>query len=505
LAALEDNTTRLGEVTIKPKKALNPRRLLGMTFLLLIFIGCGLLCTPWARVAGTWPGVMADGSFHFGTCWSIILENFFMSTSASCVTGLTVVDVPNYYTFFGQFVLMWCVQLGGIGLMTLGTLIVSLLLGRLSSSGESQIVMNYGASATTRPHEILWQTIRYVAFFEVIGMIVFTYRYFVGHGYPFLKSLWYGAFHAVTAFCNAGMSLHSDNLIGLSNDVVFCLMITALVISGGIGFLVISNLSHYRFWKRDLRLRGYISLHSRLVLWATFIMLLVGTTLFVLFEWNASLASEDLPSVFESLTQGDFAAAYEAFKMNLLKILKSFYQTASLRTAGFNYVDMTEVSAPANTLSALLMMIGGSPGSMAGGIKTTTIVVLFLVIRAYVKGDSSVQIYQRTIPDTICREAMVLFVFYLLMLFAFFFCLCVTEKAVLEKVGSLGLFYEVSSAFGTVGVSLDATTSLTSFGRLMIALAMFLGRIGPLSIVLMMAGKRPIQRIRYPEESVSVG
>jgi trk system potassium uptake protein TrkH len=389
--------------------------------------------------------------------------------------------------------------------MTLGTLIVSLLLGRLSSSGESQIVMNYGASATTRPNEILFQTLRYVAFFEVVGFVVLSYRYFVGHGYPFLKSLWYGLFHSITAFCNAGMSLHPDNLITMSNDVIYTLVITLLVIVGGIGFLVISNLSHYRFWKRDLRLRGHISLHSRLVLWATFVLLLLGMTLFVLFEWNASLKGPEMPSIVEALLDGNVAEAYATFKVNAMKLFKSFAQTASLRTAGFNYVEMSEVSAPSNTLSILLMMFGGSPGSMAGGIKTTTIVVLILLIRAYVRGDRTVHVHQRTIPDAVCREAMVLFVFYLLVLFIFFFILCTTEKVLMAKVGSLGLFYEVSSAFGTVGTSLNATTSLTPFGRGMISIAMFLGRIGPLSVALMMAGHRHIHRVRYPEESVSVG
>ncbi|MDO4527961.1 MAG: potassium transporter TrkG, partial [bacterium] len=364
----------------------------------------------------------------------------------------------------------------GIGLMTLGTLIVSLLLGRLSSSGESQIVMNYGASATTRPNDILWQTIRYVAFFECVGLLVLSYRYFVGYDYPLLKSLWYGTFHAISAFCNAGISLHSENL-----------------------------LAHYRFWRRDLRLKGQISLHSRLVLWTTLILLIVGTTLFVIFEWNASLATEEMPSVYESLKQGQFSVAFDSLKANFMKILTSFAQTTSFRTAGFNYIDLTEVSTPANTLSIILMLIGASPGSMAGGVKTTTVVVLVLLIRAYVRGDQTVHVHQRTIPDTVCREAMVLFVFYLLMVFVFYFMLSITETLLLQKAGSLGLFYEVSSAFGTVGTSLNATTSLSPIGRVIISLAMFLGRIGPLSIAMMMAGHQRVHRVRYPEESVSVG
>lgn len=505
LSALEDDATPIDLKAIKPSKPLNPRRLLGMTFLLLILFGCLLLCTPWARVDALWPGMHISGEFDWHACWTTVLDNFFMATSASCVTGLTVVDVPSYYTRFGQVVLLCCIQLGGIGLMTLGTLIVSLLLGRLSSSGESQIVMNYGASATTRPNEILWQTIRYVVFFEIVGLIVLSSRYFIGHGYSFLKSIWFGCFHSISAFCNAGISLHSENLIAMNTDVVYMLMITALVISGGIGFLVISNISHYRFWKKDLRLRGHISLHARLVLWTTLVLLVLGTAIFALFEWNVSLAQHEMPSIYQSLCEGEFSVAYETFKVNFMKVLKSLAQTASFRTAGFNYMDLSEVSTPTNALSIILMMIGGSPGSMAGGIKTTTLVVLILVIRAYVRGDQSVHVHQRTIPDTVCREAMVIFVFYILLVFVFYFILSMTEIVLVRNVGSLGLFYEVTSAFGTVGTSLNATGHLSPTGRVMISIAMFLGRIGPLSIAIMMAGHRAVHRVRYPEESVSVG
>lgn len=505
LEALEDEIDSHEVVRPAKKTSFNPRRVLGMTFLVLILSGCALLCTPLARVGGQWPGIV-DGVFQWSACWRTILDNLFMATSASCVTGLAVVDVASYYTDFGHVVLLMCIQFGGIGLMTLGTLIVSLLLGRLSSSSESQIVMNYGASATVRPNEILRQTIRYVAFFEILGTILITSRYFFAHNYPFLKSLWYGFFHSVSAFCNAGLSLHSENMLAIGNDVYYMLTITFLVIVGGIGFLVISNLSHYRFWRRDLRVRGRITLHARLVLWTTLVLLILGTLIFALMEWNASLAADgSSQSLCTLLWHGEFVEAYEAFKINGLKVLKSFAQTASFRTAGFNFVEMDQISAPANVFSIMLMMVGGSPGSMAGGVKTTTVVVLILTIRAYVRGDQAVHIHQRTIPDTICREAMVLFVFYILIVFTFYFVLNLTERLLIGEVGNLGLFYEVTSAFGTVGTSLNASTLLSPIGRFIISFAMFLGRIGPLSIALMMAGRETVHRVRYPEESVSVG
>jgi trk system potassium uptake protein TrkH len=219
------------------------------------------------------------------------------------------------------------------------------------------------------------------------------------------------------------------------------------------------------------------------VLAVTAILLAVPTVLFLIFE-------------------RDFTNEGLGFGHSLLNAI---FDSATARTAGFNSTDTAALSPASKILTVFLMFIGGSPGSTAGGIKTTTIVVLILLIRAYVRGDRTVHVHQRTIPDAVCREAMVLFVFYLLVLFIFFFILCTTEKVLMAKVGSLGLFYEVSSAFGTVGTSLNATTSLTPFGRGMISIAMFLGRIGPLSVALMMAGHRHVHRVRYPEESVSVG
>ena len=175
------------------------------------------------------------------------------------------------------------------------------------------------------------------------------------------------------------------------------------------------------------------------------------------------------------------------------------------RTAGFNLVPMDAISAPANLLSVLLMLIGGSPGSMAGGIKTTTLVVLLLTIRAYIRGAPTVEVHHRTLSNAICREAMVIVFFYLATVFLFYFVLLSTETRLIALRGDFALFYEVSSAVGTVGTTLNATPHLSPIGRLIIALAMFLGRIGPISIVLMMARRHTTHWTRCPEETITVG
>ncbi len=506
LCDLEDDVLANPIIPLQKVKHFNPRRALVWTFLLLIFTGWALLNTPLAQVSGCWSWEVPGQPFAWSTCARALLDNLFMATSASCVTGLTVLNVPTAYTPFGQAVLLLCIQLGGLSLLTLGTLIVSLLLGRVSAGGERQMVMSYGANHDGIAHALLRQTVRYVFTFELLGTGLLFLRYFYHHGYPFSKSLWFALFHAISAFCNSGLSLHEGNLTAMRGDLPYVAIISLLVIFGGIGFVVLSNVFRYRFWQRDLRRRGRISLHARIVLWTTLILLVGGGALFTVFEWNASLAY--LPgetSYWECLRAADWTSLSRLLGQDLERVSIGFAQSAMFRTAGFNFVQMGDITPPANLLSVLLMLIGGSPGSMAGGIKTTTLVVLLLTIRAYIRGNPDVQIHRRTLSGAICREAMVIVFFYLAVVFLFYAILLCTEQALIRQHGDFGLFYEVTSAFGTVGTSLDATGALTPFGRMLISLAMFLGRIGPISLALAMANRGITHHVRYPEETLTVG
>ena len=512
LQAFRDRLRDLEDDDIRPvppmqkTRRFNPRRTLALTFVLLILLGGALLNTPWAQASGLWSWEQPGVAFAWEHCARALLDHFFMATSAACVTGLTVVNASTVYSPFGQAVLLACVQLGGLSLLTLGTLIVTLLLGRVSAGGERQMMMSYGADSSGRAHNLLWQTIRYVFAFELLGTALLFLRYHYHHAYPLGKSLWYALFHAISAFCNAGFSLHEGNLVALRGDLPYAIVISALVIFGGIGFIVLANVFRYRFWHRDLRRRGRISLHSRIVLWTTFILLVGGGVLFTALEWNASLsAGSDAPGLWRALLSADWYGAWQALCVNCERVIIGFAQTAMFRTAGFNLVPMGEITPPANLLSVLLMLIGGSPGSMAGGIKTTTLVVLLLTIRAYIRGNPDVQIHRRTLSGAICREAMVIVFFYLAVVFAFYAVLLCTERQLLLERGDFVLFYEVSSAFGTVGTSLDATGLLSPFGRALISLAMFLGRIGPISLALAMANRGITHHVRYPEETLTVG
>ena len=502
LKFLEDDAT-LPAIPLVKREPFNPRRMLAFTFGVLILIGTALLCTPWAVQSHTWAWLAPDGSFCWSAAWRTVADHFFMATSASCVTGLVLYPISEVYTTFGHGVLLGLIQLGGLGIITLGTFLMSLIMGRLSADGESQVLLTYGASP--KPRQILLKAMRYVFTAELLGGLFLFFRYHWYHGYELGKSAWYAGFHAVSAFCNAGFSLHPNNLQDVRGDGLYMFVIALLVTLGSIGFLVLTNLSQYRFWKRDLRSRGRISLHSRLVLWATFGLILLGGLQFAIFEWNHALGANDGPSAWEFLMEGQWREALHLLAAYASKVCDAFSQTAMYRTAGFNFVDMGETTLPTNFFGILLMLVGGSPGSMAGGLKTTTLIVLFLTMRAMFKGNPEVQIHRRTIPATVCREAMVLIYFYLMVLFALYFVLLLTEKALIAQHGELVLFYEITSAFGTVGSSLNATPHLSQWGRLVICLAMYLGRLGPISVALIMSSRESNRRIRYPEESISVG
>jgi trk system potassium uptake protein TrkH len=505
LRDLADDFTLDIDATRQHKQRFDPRRMMVATFLFLITLGTILLSTPWAQTSGTWAWFNTTSIFSWSAFFHALLNNLFMATSTSCVTGLGVVDITTYYTTFGHVVLLCCIQLGGISLLTLGTLLVTILLGRVPAGGEEQAMINYGAKSISRANSLLGQTIRYIFTLELIGASILFMRHYWVHGYSLGKSAWYATFHAISAFCNAGITLYEQNLIPLREDLIYLTVITTLVILGGIGFLVLANVFHYRPWRLDLRNRGKISLHSRIVLWSSFYFLIGGGLLFTILEWNHSLNFQEIPSFWQSLFNGDWSTSTTALKLITQRVCAGISQAAIFRTAGFNFVEMELITPPSNLLSVFLMLVGGSPGSMAGGIKTTTIVVLILTIRAYLKGSPVVQLHKRTISDTICREAMVIIVYYLVMVFAFYFILLLTEQSVLAKRGDFVLFYEVASAFGTVGVSLNTTPDLSSVGKLLVALAMFIGRIGPISIAFMMARREMVHHIRYPEESITVG
>ncbi len=502
----EDDTQSEICLSQLPKRShFDPRRALVATFLGLILIGSILLCTPWAQTSGLWAWEQPGEPFSFAVAGKHILENIFMATSTACITGLTVVDIATTYSFWGKVIICALIQLGGIGIMTLSTALIYLLLGRLSATNEAGAMLTSGADNANRARALLKQTIAYVFFFEAIGATILFCRYYWTHGYDLMQSVGYALFHAIAAFCNSGVSLHSENLVAMREDTLYIAVIMALVTTGSLGFLVIANLSHFRFWKKDRIKRGVITLHSRIVLWATFWIILISGTLFLAFEWDNLLASENHIAFFDALFNGQWHNVLAGLDECGRKIFGAFAQTTVSRTAGFNLFDLSKATAQTNFSAIFSMIIGGSPGSMAGGIKTTTIVVMFLTMRAMIRGQQDVCVARRTLPASITREAMVIVFFYMFVLFGLFFILLTTEPVILREYGPLALFFEATSALGTVGASVNSTTLLSDFGRIIICIAMFLGRMGPITIALIMTTHLEPPRIRYPEENVTVG
>lgn len=411
----------------------------------------------------------------------------FTATSATCVTGLSVIGIGSELTFFGQLVVLTLIQLGGLGITTFGTFLLVIVGRRLSVQSEFVLMSSYGIDEVNGLRSLLGWTMGLTFLIEGIGAFLLWTRYL--HAPPELNMppgiwppIYYAIFHAVSAFCNAGFSLHRDNLIPFQRDPAYLFVIDLLIVLGGLGFLVLYNLITTKFWRRNLKTRGRVTLHSKIALTATLLLIALGTAAFLYEEWGNTL--KDLPV--------------------LDKIGCSLFQSITPRTAGYNVVDMGQVKETTRFTTNLLMVVGGSPGSAAGGVKTTTMVVLIMTIIAICKNRKEMVIFSRTVPNTIVREALAIFVLALSLVLTAFGLLLVTE-APLKPDDASKLMFETISASATVGLSINLTPSLSTLGRLIIISCMFIGRLGPLAVALLIGAREESQRIRYPEEEIVVG
>lgn len=453
------------------RKAPSPEWIVVRAFAAAILLGTLLLCLPWSSAHGTWTGP---------------LTALFTATSATCVTGLVVVDTGSFFSPFGQVVILLLIQAGGLGIMTLGTFLLILTGRRLDIEDEFVLIDSLGYDRIRGLPSLLRRTVLFTLIFEAAGAVILTHRLQTAHHVPFPAALWSGVFHSVSAFCNAGFSLYSDNLCSLRGDPVILLTIAALLVLGGLGFLVIYDLSCIRFWRRNRLTRGRLSLHTKVVLKTTAILVAGGWILVALLEWHNTLSPLPVRD----------------------KLVASLFHSVTPRTAGFNAVDMALVHPATLFLTMLLMFIGGSPCSTAGGIKTTTLAILSRVTLAMTRGKAAVESHGRTIGDRVVREALSIFILGAVLVLAAFGALLAMEHPPLIVRGtSLAdeLLFETISAFGTVGLSTGITASLSAAGKAVIMLVMFIGRVGPLTLALIV-GRRPArQAIRLPEEELIVG
>ena len=448
-----------------------PEWLAVKAFAAAILIGTLLLSLPAANARGL---------------WTAPLTALFTATSATCVTGLIVVDTGSHFSPFGQSILLALIQLGGLGIMTLGTFLLTLAGRRLRMQDEFVLRDSLGNERVRGLKSLLGRSILFTFLFEAAGTAVLAARLITHYHYAPREALCFGVFHAVSAFCNAGFSLYADSLMRFQGDPVIVLTTSALVILGGLGFIVLFNFSYIKFWRRDLISRERITLHARIVLAASTLLVLWGWAWFLLLEWNHTL--------------DDLGAAD--------KILCALFQSVTPRTAGFNVVD-TAALQPATLFHTMgLMFVGGSPASTAGGIKTTTLVVLVLTVVAMVRGRPETHIARRTIPAPVVREALSIVVLSMACLMVFFSALLLTEsRGLLATTGCRtdDLLFETVSAFATVGLSTGITAGLSAIGKLILVVCMFVGRLGPLTIALIIGTSEYGRVLRYPDEEVIVG
>ncbi len=434
---------------------LTPPRLLAAGFLAAILLGGILLSTPWAT---------RDGS----TDW---LTSFFTATSAVCVTGLVVVDTGTHWTWFGQLVILLMIQVGGLGIMSFATFF-ALLLGKRIQLRQRLILQQ----ALNKPSmEGIVKIFRYLLIFsflvEAAAAVILAVHWAPSLGPA--RALWYGVFHSVSAFNNAGFDLMGgfNSLTGYTTDFLTNMVISGLFIVGGLGFVVIYEIYNYR---RNPRL----SLHSRLVLITTVLLIATGTAVILVSEYNHALR--------ELSPAGKLIAAY--------------FQAVTPRTAGFNTLDLNSLFLSTQLLIMFLMFVGGSPGSTAGGIKTSTFALLWLAIYSILRGKRDTEIFRRRIAPQEVFRALAIALLGLFVVFLVTFLITLTHEASLTAI-----LFEVVSALGTVGLSLGLTTELNTPGKLLIMATMFLGRLGPLTIGYALAYRPKQPDIRYPEGKIMIG
>ena len=406
-----------------------------------------------------------------------LIDAFFMSTSATCVTGLASISLVDDLSIFGQMVLLVLLQVGGLGIMTLSSS-MAVLMGKNLEMRE-QVIMHdvLDTSSSEELLNLVVNVIRYTFAIEFVGAILLTIGFYQ-EGFEIGQSLYYGFYHSISAFCNAGFALWNNNLEDFKFTPLIHFTISFLIIFGGIGFSVLKDVGD--MLKKKQRSLRSLSLHTKIVLVTNTLLLITGT--FYLFF-------------------GEFLHSFQDYSM-WEKFQVAFFQSTTTRTAGFNTVSMMALQPHCIYLMILLMFIGASPGSTGGGVKTSTFAILLYSVKATLQGRQEVEMFERRIPAQTVVKSIAIFII----------CLIVVSIGVLVLVrvepdkSFLSLIFEVVSGFGTVGLSMGITPFLSSIGKLCIISMMYLGRVGPLTLILAVGSRVVLpSNVEYPEGKVLIG
>lgn len=452
------------DILIGASKILNPYRwklstyqILVLGFAGIILGGALLLMTPLAS---------RDGS-NLG-----FIDALFTATSAVCVTGLVVVDTGTYFSVFGQMVVLALIQVGGLGVMTVATL-VAVLSGKKINLKERLLIQE----ATNQLDlagvvRLTLYIIRATLFIELLGGTILAVRWFQDFG---TQGIYFGYWHAVSAFCNAGFDLFGEfrSITGYVNDFTVNSAIAALIVVGGIGFPVVADLWNCRQSHR-------FSLHTKIVLMTTLVLIILGACLIFVAEYSNDKTLGALP------LEG--------------KVLASGFQSITTRTAGYNTLDIGALREGTLFAMVFLMFIGASPSSMGGGVKTTTAAILFISLVGSITGKKDPQAFERQIPQQTVYKAFTIVTISVMLI-----SLVTLAMSFTEQVPLFSLLFEVTSAFGTVGLSTGITPKLSDCGKVLITLTMFAGRVGTLTLLMALALRPRKERLKYPEGKIIIG
>lgn len=453
----------------KNNRGMTTTRVILLGFLSAIFIGTILLSLPAANVSG-------EGDF---------LTSLFTATTSVCVTGLVVVDTFSHWTLFGKIVILILIQLGGLGIVAFTSAVMLVFRRKITLRDRMMIQdafsLNNLQGMVRFVKKVIMGTVVVETFGALVYMIDFIPRYGAAHG------IWYSFFNSISAFCNAGIDiLGPDSLMSFNSNPLVLFNTMMLIVSGGIGFVVWWDLTDMlgRIRKREMNLRlgmRKLSFHTKLVIITTFSLIVTGTILTFIFEYNN-------PDTIGNMSLGD-------------KLLNSLFQSVTLRTAGFAAVSQGGLRDTSVLMCIVFMIIGGSPVGTAGGIKTITFAVLFFTVLAVIKGRNDTVVFNRKVNEGLIRRALAVTFISIMVFFIFSILLITTNDITLTDA-----MYEVASAIGTVGLSRGITASLSTAGRIIIIIAMYLGRIGPISMFVAFSNRYSIKNsIHNAEADIIVG
>lgn len=438
----------------------NKTRTIALNFMAIIFIGACLLTLPVSSRDGQWTDFMTA---------------LFTATSASCVTGLVLVDTFSHWSLFGQILILVMIQIGGLGTIAMRILLATFLRRNITLKARNLLQESINSLQIGGIVRLIRQALKGTILFEAAGAFVMAFYFVPRLGWQ--KGIYYSIFHAISAFCNAGFDLMGYqgeyvSFVSAVDHPLINIPIMALIILGGLGFIVWVDV-----WKHKFRFRKF-QFHTKLALTTTAVLVVGGAAVFYLFETDASMAGLSLNG----------------------KIYASFFASVTARTAGFNTVDTALMSEGGKLFNIVLMFIGGSPGSTAGGIKTTSIAVIFFYMIAYLRGKQGAEVFGRRISDETVRKAVTVFVLNLFLVLG-----AVLIINGVEKLPMLDLMFEAFSAIGTVGMTTGLTRDLGTVGRVLIMALMFLGRVGSMSFAFSFYERKPVPKVQLPEIEVPVG